>query len=228
MGSGLRGLRRRGPSRSGGADLEAFGVMRVPATIVGDRVVHGWNPKALAELVGVRYRAPKKLSPAELARRMDVVLAATQRAIRQVPREHLGMKYPGRDRTVHQLGFHVFRVAASFADTREQGHLDGAWFEENAPAEMADGDAVARYGETVRAAAAGVLRAARLVRRRGEHLLRPAVGARVHGAHDVALGPAPAADLLVPGRAGRGEGRAAHRRRPRGAAVPDGGLVVAG
>ena len=38
------------------ADLERFGVMRVPATIVGNRVVHGWNPQALAELVGVSYR----------------------------------------------------------------------------------------------------------------------------------------------------------------------------
>ena len=36
-------------------DLEPFGVPRVPATIVGDRAVHGWNPKALAELVGVPY-----------------------------------------------------------------------------------------------------------------------------------------------------------------------------
>ncbi len=133
------------------ADLARVGVQRVPATIVGDRVVHGWNPEALAELVGVRYRAPKKLTPAELSERMDQVLAATQRAIRQVPREHLGMKYPGRDRTVRQLAFHVFRVAASYADTREQGQLLGAWFEENAPAEMADGEAVARYGETVRA-----------------------------------------------------------------------------
>ncbi len=133
------------------ADLAAVGVQRVPATIVGDRVVHGWNPEALAELVGVRYRPPRKLTPAELAERMDRVLAATQRAIRQVPRERLGMKYPGRDRTVHQLAFHVFRVAASFADTREQGYLDGAWFEENAPPEMADGEAVARHGETVRA-----------------------------------------------------------------------------
>jgi hypothetical protein len=132
------------------ADLAAFGVQRVPATIVGERIVHGWNPAALAELVGVPYRAPKKLTPAELAERMDAVLAATQRALRQVPREQLGMKYPGRDRTVRQLGYHVFRVAASFADTRERGHLDGAWFEENAPAEMADGEAVARHGETVR------------------------------------------------------------------------------
>jgi len=131
-------------------DLEPFGIPRVPATIVGDRVVHGWNPKALAELVGARYEERQQLSPAELARRLDIVLAATQRAIRQVPREQLGMKAPGRDRTVRQLGFHVFRVSASFVDTREQGHLSEHWFEESPPVEMADGEAIAQHGETVR------------------------------------------------------------------------------
>ena len=131
-------------------DLEPFGVPRVPATIFGDRVVHGWNPKALAELVGVTYAEREPLSPAELAARLDRVLDATQRAIRQVPAEHLGMKAPGRDRTVRQLAFHVFRLSAAYADTREQGHLSEEWFEEKAPAAMADGDAVARYGEDVR------------------------------------------------------------------------------
>jgi len=131
-------------------DLERVGVARVPATIVGDRVVHGWNPKALAELVGARYAERRQLSPAELARRLDSVLAATQRAIRQVPRKHLGMKAPGRDRSVRQLGFHVFRLSAGFIDTRVGGHLDAHVFDEQAPAEMADGEAVARYGETVR------------------------------------------------------------------------------
>ena len=125
-------------------DLEPFGISRVPATIVGDRVVHGWNPKALAELVGARYEERTQLAPAELARRLDAVLVATQRAIRQVPREQLGMKAPGRDRTVRQLGFHVFRVSASFVDTREQGHLSEHWFEESPPVEMADGEAIAR------------------------------------------------------------------------------------
>jgi hypothetical protein len=132
-------------------DLEPFGVPRVPATILGDRVVHGWNPKALAELVGVPYEERERLAPAELARRIDMVLAATQRAIRQVPREHLGMKAPGRDRTVRQLCFHVFRLSAAFVDTREQGHLSEHVFEEQAPEGMTDGEAVARYGETVRA-----------------------------------------------------------------------------
>ena len=131
-------------------DLEPFGIPRVPATIVGDRAVHGWNPKALAELVGVRYAEREPLTPSELVRRLDIVLAATQRAIRQIPREHLDMKAPGRDRTVRQLGFHVFRVSAAFVDTREQGHLAEGWFGERAPAEMADGEAVAHYGEGVR------------------------------------------------------------------------------
>ena len=131
-------------------DLEPFGVPRVPATIVGDRAVHGWNPKALAELVGVPYAEREQLSPAELATRLDTVLAATQRAMRQIPREHLGMKAPGRNRTVRQLGFHVFRLSAAFVDTREQGHLPEQTFEENAPPEMADGEAIAAYGDAVR------------------------------------------------------------------------------
>jgi len=97
---------------------------------------------------------PKILAQATFTRprpqACDTVLAATQRALRQVPREHLGMKAPGRDRTVRQLGFHVFRLSVAYVDTREQGHLSEHVFEEKAPADMADGDAVARYGETVR------------------------------------------------------------------------------
>jgi hypothetical protein len=131
-------------------DLEPFGIPRVPATIVGARAVHGWNPRALAELVGVPYTEREQLAPSELARRLDTVLAATQRALRQVPTERLGMKAPGRDRTVRQLGFHVFRLSAAFVDTREQGHLREEWFEERAPADMADGEAIARHGDTVR------------------------------------------------------------------------------
>jgi len=139
-------------------DLELFGISRVPATIVGERAVHGWNPKALAELVGVAYQERKVLPPAELARRLDAVLAANQRALRQIPLDQLGMKAPGRNRTVRQLGFHIFRVAASFADTREQGHLREQWFEESPPPEMVDGAAIAVYGEAVRRRVADYVR----------------------------------------------------------------------
>jgi len=41
-------------------DLEPFGGVRVPATIYEGKIVHGWNPKALAELVGVEWREQER------------------------------------------------------------------------------------------------------------------------------------------------------------------------
>jgi uncharacterized damage-inducible protein DinB len=131
-------------------ELERFDISRVPAVIVGDRAVHGWNPKGVAELVGMAYEEAEQLSPDELVRRLGKILPAAQRAISQVPPEHLGMKTPGRDRTVHQLGYHIFRVALSYMDAIEQGYLPEAWFGENPPPEMSDTAAIMQYGQTAR------------------------------------------------------------------------------
>ena len=130
--------------------LKTFGIPRPPAVIVGDKAVHGWNPKGVAELVGVEYDDSDKLTCAQLAERLDTILVAAQRAVRQIPDAHLGFKWPGRDRTFRQLGYHIFRVAVSYRDTREQGHLQENWFGANPSAEMVTGDDVARYGDTVR------------------------------------------------------------------------------
>jgi hypothetical protein len=135
------------------AALEALGRMgglRVPVVVRGDRSVHGWNPKAVAELVGVPYAEPARLSPAALAERLDRILAGAQRAIRQVPRDKLEMKSPDRDRPVRQLGFHIFRLSAAFADALEQDRLPEEWLTEPMPADMGDAEAIARYGEAVR------------------------------------------------------------------------------
>jgi hypothetical protein len=75
-------------------DLERLGIPLVPATVLGDRWVHGWNPKALAELVDVTYAEGPRLSPEALAQRLDLILAAAQRAVSQVAPEHLEMRAP--------------------------------------------------------------------------------------------------------------------------------------
>ena len=131
-------------------DLQRLGIPRVPATVISDRFVHGWNPKALADLVGVEYAEPSALSPEELSRRLDLILAAAQRAMCQIPADHLEMKGPGRDRSVKQLGFHIFRLSAAFREAREKGHLPDTWFRDAAPAGLTDGKAIARHGQTVR------------------------------------------------------------------------------
>jgi hypothetical protein len=130
--------------------LAQFGIPRAPAVIVGERAVHGWNPQGVAELVGVHYDDSEKLSSEQMAERLDRILEAAQRAVRQIPHEHLGFKWPGRDRTIRQLGYHIFRVALSYRETREQGMLQEYWFGENPSNDIQDGEDVARYGGSVR------------------------------------------------------------------------------
>ncbi len=132
------------------AELHRLGAPLVPAVAVGERVVHGWNPSGVAELVGVKYRAIERLTPGELIRRLDTILSAAQRAIRQVPPDRLGTKSPDRDRTVRQLGYHLFRLSLAIRDGLEQGRFPEEWLQEEAPPEIADGDDIARYGQTVR------------------------------------------------------------------------------
>jgi hypothetical protein len=132
------------------SDLARLDIPIVPATILGDRFVHGWNPKALAALVGVAWVEGERLSSGELADRLDRILAATQRLMRQVPAEHLEMKAPDRDRTVRSLGFHVFRLSLAFRECRERDEFPETWLLEEPPASLIDGAAIAGYGERVR------------------------------------------------------------------------------
>ena len=133
------------------AELRRLGVPAVPAVVVGNRVVHGWNPRGVAELLGVPYAEPARLPPAELLRRLDRILATAQDVIRRVPVERLGATTPGRDRPVRQLAYHVFRLSLAYRDAVRERRLPKAWLDEDIPAQFADGPAIAAYGGAVRA-----------------------------------------------------------------------------
>lgn len=131
-------------------ELERFGVCLVPAVIMGDRAFHGWNPKKLANFVGVQYVEPERLSWAELTNRLDRILAAAQRAMRQVPDKHLGMVSPDRNRTVRNIGYHVFRLSLAHRDAMEQSRFPEEWLLEEAPPNIVNGTQLAQYGQMVR------------------------------------------------------------------------------
>jgi hypothetical protein len=135
-------------------ELRALGVPGVPAVALPDgRVVHGWNPPGYAALVGVEHRPTVKLSPAELAGRLDRILSLTSRLILALPPEALAYKPAKRDRDLLNLGFHVFRLALAFADGMDLGEFPYTWLQERvpeAPPDFKDGAAVARYGALVR------------------------------------------------------------------------------
>ena len=133
------------------AELKRRQVPLVPAVAVGEQIVHGWNPPALAALVGVPYSDRPQLSPPELAARLDRILEATQRALRPVSAERRLTAAPDRDRTLGDIGYHIFRLSLGFRDAAREKRFPVAWLLESTPAEMRDGAALARYGETVRA-----------------------------------------------------------------------------
>ena len=127
----------------------------VPAVAVGERAAHGWNPPAYAALLGVAYEAAPKLSPAVLATRLDVILGAAEVLIRQIPDDRMDWKPPERDRTLRDLGYHVFRLSLAFIDAMDSGRLPKSSLGDKAPADMRESAALASYGALARGRLAG-------------------------------------------------------------------------
>ena len=183
--------------------LHGHGITRVPAVIAGGHAVHGWNPAAVAGLVGVTYDDGLALPLPELQARLSTILQAAQRAIMQVPAKHMHMRTPGRDRSVYQLAYHLFRVGQAYRDAMEQGHLPEAWFEEQPPPDMPDMATVAKYGERVRNGLNDWSGRPEAFDGTVENLLRPTTGGGVLPAHRLAYGAASAAAI----RSARPDGR---------------------
>jgi hypothetical protein len=119
------------------------------------RAVHGWNPEGYAELLGIKLPEKVRLSPAALAARLDRILETTEALLSRFDAGRFAWKPPERDRSVGDLGYHVFRVGLSFIDAVDRDGLPESWFGERPPADLGDGPALARYGALVRARLAG-------------------------------------------------------------------------
>ncbi len=131
-------------------ELERRGLRLVPVLTDGTRTFHGWDPERLAEFVGVQKTEGQRLDPAELARRLQRILLASERAILEVPPEGLNVKVPYRERTVRDLVFHLFRLSLAYRDAFEAGYFPESWLLETPPPEIDDSAALARYGAAVR------------------------------------------------------------------------------
>src|SRR5918911_2789772 len=65
------------------AELRALGIASVPAVVVGERWMTGWNPTRLAELVGFTHQEQGG-SPEELVSSLREIVDAALRAVRQI------------------------------------------------------------------------------------------------------------------------------------------------
>ena len=90
------------------ATLARLGIRALPATLIGDRAIIGFNTRELSEALGIRPRAPEGLSAAELLAKYHHVFAGARRAVLQVPDDRLDWVSPERARTLRQLTWHLF------------------------------------------------------------------------------------------------------------------------
>ena len=133
------------------AELAAVGAPIVPVTVAAGGHVHGWNPGALARLVGVELDDTPALKPRELAESLDNILYYAEHLLRRLDGPQLDLQHPERPRSLRDLIYHAFRLSAAFVDAMEQGVLRREWLEEVAPAGVRSPAAIADYGSTVRA-----------------------------------------------------------------------------
>jgi len=96
-----------------------------------------------------------KESPRELGERLDKILACTGRLVAALPIRALDHKPPQCDRSVRDLAFHVLRLSLAYVDGMDMGQLPESWLEEQAPPDLVDGSAIARYGALVRGRVSG-------------------------------------------------------------------------
>ena len=111
----------------------------------------GLDLAEVAKLLGVAPPDLARLAPGELVDRLETVLAATGRYLRQIPDERLGDRLPGRDRSLAELGHHVFVVADAFLDVTRGEVLTAERLATPPDEEMRTGADLDRFGAGVRA-----------------------------------------------------------------------------
>lgn len=118
--------------------------------VKGDQYVFGQVLTEVARLVGVRPPGAPALDAAQLVAKWEIVLAAAQRFVRQLPTERLGERaIDNRDRSVRYMAFHVFRIAEAFLEVTDGAELSVELPNVPPGDDVRTGDDIARYGIAV-------------------------------------------------------------------------------
>jgi len=102
--------------------------MGIPAVHSDGRWASGVDLKAVADVVGVVYEERPMLPPGELVARINIVMTALARYMRQVSPEGLERKSPDRDRALRDLGYHAGHVARAFLSAYETNEFNARAF----------------------------------------------------------------------------------------------------
>lgn len=122
----------------------------MPVVARGGSFVYAQILGDVVEFLGLHAKTGSQLSPAELVRRLDLILAAAQRYARQMPQDALERQLPERPRSYRVLLHHVFQIPNAFIDAMEGGALSYENMVSEPPSNMRITEDIATFGEQVR------------------------------------------------------------------------------
>ena len=130
--------------------LQSLGARSIPVVSKGDKFVFAQSVSDVVKFLGLDVDTRPQLSPAELVAKYDMILEAAARYTRQIPDDKLGGNIFDRDRTYHELTYHVFRIAEALLDTANGAELTVSYYSDKPPAEMQTVEQIANFGDEVR------------------------------------------------------------------------------
>ena len=131
------------------ADLARLGAMSIPIITRGDDFAFAQEIRDLADFVGVKLTCTQ-LPSAKLNKKIDLILAAAQRFVKQIPTDTLRVNLPGRDRNCLDLAYHIFVIPTAFLDAVRGGAVTFEHFERVPPPELDTVEKISTFGQKVR------------------------------------------------------------------------------
>jgi glutaredoxin len=132
------------------AELAKLGARSVPIVARGGKFVFAQTIGDVIGFLGLKVKPQAPLAPEALMAKLDLVLGAAARFIRQIPAAELQKPFRNRNRPVRALAFHVFRIVEGFLESMRDGAqlTYDRIMRDDAPADLTPED-LARYGEDV-------------------------------------------------------------------------------
>lgn len=129
--------------------LAELGLRSVPVVARGNEAIYAQEIREVAAFVGIPFEL-QALAPAELAHRLELILAAAQRYLHQLPDTRVNDRLPGRNRSWLDLSYHLFVIVLGFLDAARGGELTEEHFLRKPPPEMKSFAQAAAFGGRVR------------------------------------------------------------------------------
>lgn len=130
--------------------LRKLGARSVPVVARGERFVFAQSIGDVIAFLGLKVRPQEPLGPEALMQKLDLVLRAAARYVRQIPADALDKPFRNRNRPIRVLAHHVFRIVEGFLESmHDGGELTYERIMQEMPPSLRSGEDIARYGEGV-------------------------------------------------------------------------------